>query len=56
MLGIGAVMGFTAREVGEMSLWEFAASADGWAAAHSPEEQTASSLSEDEHDALMDKY
>ena len=56
MLGIGAVMGFSPREVGDMSLWEFTACTEGWVAAHSPEEQKASSLSEEEHDALMAKY
>lgn len=30
-------MGFTPRQVGEMSLWQFMACADGWARANSPE-------------------
>ena len=29
MIGAGAVMGYTPREVGDMSLWQFAAAIDG---------------------------
>lgn len=30
-------MGFTPAQVGEMSLWQFMACADGWAMANSPD-------------------
>lgn len=30
-------MGFTPQQVGDMSLWQFMACADGWARANSPE-------------------
>lgn len=30
-------MGFTPAQVGEMSLWQFMACADGWARSNSPE-------------------
>lgn len=49
-------MGFTPREVDDLSLWEFGAAVDGWAKANNPEPQQASSLSEEDHDALMAKY
>lgn len=49
-------MGFSPRQVDDMSLWEFGAAAEGWMKANSPEPTKASSLSEDDHDALMAKY
>lgn len=36
-------MGFTPRQVGEMSLWQFMAAADGWARANAAESPTPAS-------------
>jgi hypothetical protein len=40
-------MGFTPEQVGNMSLWQFLACADGWARAHDPK---AASRSNDDAD------
>ncbi len=40
-------MGFSPAQVGEMSLWQFLACADGWAQAHDPK---AAARSNDEAD------
>lgn len=37
LYGLGVVMGFSPQQVGEMSLWQFMACADGWARANSPD-------------------
>lgn len=39
-----------------MTFWEFAAAVQGWAKANSVGDETQSSLTEAEHDALMAKY
>ncbi len=41
-------MGFSPRQVGEMSLWQFMACADGWARANSPEASKRSNDDDDE--------
>lgn len=40
MIGNGAVMGFTPREVKEMSLWEFSAVCSGYSRTSSPTKPT----------------
>lgn len=49
-------MGFSPRQIGEMSLWQFMACADGWARAQSPEAAKRSNDEEDTGDlrALVD--
>lgn len=39
-----------------MSLWEFAAAASGWAKVNGGEAEKPSSLSDEEHDALMARH
>lgn len=48
-------MGFTPRQVDEMSLWELTACADGYAKANGASTK-AEALGEDEHEELMRKY
>jgi len=36
--GAGAAMGFTPQQVGDMSMWQFMAAADGYAKAHGAED------------------
>lgn len=43
---MGAAMGFSPREVGEMSMWEFQAAVAGWMKAHVPEDAGAASDAE----------
>lgn len=46
-------MGFTPREVDDMSLWEFVACCDGWRDAHSTGEEMPDPPSPDEfHDMV----
>ena len=49
-------MGFSPREVGAMSLWQFLACADGWAKANQPEAANKSNDDEDFGDieAMLD--
>lgn len=49
-------MGFTPRQVDEMTLWEFTACAEGYNAAHSPTEQTRTPPSDEDHKRLMEKH
>lgn len=39
-----------------MTFWEFGAAVQGWAKANGSAEEKPASLSEQEHDALMEKY
>lgn len=50
------MVGFSPREVDEMTFWEFAAAVSGWTKANCPEPEKPTALSEEEHDALMAKY
>jgi hypothetical protein len=50
--GTGAVLGFTPRQVDEMTLWEFAAICDGYAKANNPDYKD--SMSDSEFDEIVD--
>lgn len=49
-------MGFTPRQVDEMSLWEFAACAEGYRRAHSAEEERLPPPTADEFRAMVDAH
>lgn len=53
--GTGAVLGFSPREIDQMTLWEFAAAVEGWSKANGGESKP-EAPSEEEHDRLMAKY
>jgi hypothetical protein len=48
-------MGFTPRQVDEMSFWEFLATRDGWLEANCPPDDKSPPTPE-EHDAMLEKY
>ena len=48
-------MGFTPREIDDLSLWEFAAATLGWTKANGAEPKPAAP-SDEEHDALIARY
>lgn len=48
-------MGFTPRDVGAMSEWEFAAAADGYLRANSPADETIAAPTPAEHDAAIER-
>lgn len=49
LYGAAAVMGFTPRQVNELSPWQWAAAAEGYAEAHrSPDDKAAIGLSDEE--------
>lgn len=54
LYGSGAVMGMNPGQVDAMTLWEFAACAEGWRAAHAdPEAQETPNLFTDEQIEAM---
>lgn len=48
-------MGFTPAEVGQMSLWQYAAAYEGWRKANAADEKPPAPTPE-EHDELVAKY
>lgn len=48
-------MGFTPREIDDLSLWEFGAAAIGWGKANGSDARPAAP-SDEEHDALVERY
>jgi hypothetical protein len=48
-------MGFTPRQVEEMTFWEFLAVRDGWLSANTAPD-TAGPPTAEEHDAMLEKY
>jgi hypothetical protein len=48
-------MGFTPREIDDLSLWEFGACVSGWSKANGGESKPAAP-SDEEHDALVAKF
>jgi hypothetical protein len=49
-------MGFTPRQVDEMSLWEFLATRDGWIEANTAPDTSIGPPTPEEHDAMLEKY
>jgi hypothetical protein len=50
---MGAAMGFTPREVDEMTLWELSACIDGYNEANSADDPTPPHMSSEEFDEMM---
>jgi hypothetical protein len=48
-------MGFTPRQIDELSFWEFLAVRDGWIAANSTSDGVGAPTPE-EHEAMLEKY
>jgi hypothetical protein len=55
MYGNGAAMGFSPRQVDEMSLWEFQAVMDGWGRSQGVETKAAPP-SPEEHRARLERH